>query len=332
MRGLSERKVLIVGGKGVLGTLTATAFRQAGWTVRSAARGVGPWQATVDLDRPETLVAAMEPDELVVNTVPHPGLSAERIVLEHGGTLINTSALPAAAARSMRAIAGAARGTVLMSAGIAPGVTNVVAADLLREHPGAEELEIVFTLSEATARGPADAEFVQRGLTAMPRHRTAVIHLPAPFGKRQCLGFGEGEAAWLGGSVEGRVVRLYICLAEPAAHERLLELNQRGVMHELPGSLFKSRPLPVTGIPSADPVAHWIAVKTRERRLAVRTVECTDGFLHAARSTVVFAEELMRRHRQGGCFDPEEICTLAEIEPKLRAVGVTIVDRSGLNC
>ena len=76
-------------------------------------------------------------DELVVNTVPHPALLAERFVLEWGGTLINISALPAAAGRSLRAVAGGARGTVLMNAGLAPGVTTLVAADLLHRHPDA---------------------------------------------------------------------------------------------------------------------------------------------------------------------------------------------------
>ena len=76
----------------------------------------------------------MDEHELVVNTVPHPDLLAERYVLEHGGALINVSDLPAAAARSLRAVGGGARGTVVMNAGLAPGVTTIVAADLLRLH------------------------------------------------------------------------------------------------------------------------------------------------------------------------------------------------------
>ena len=106
-------------------------------------------------------------------------------------------------------------------------MTTLVAADLLHRHPDARELEIVFTLSSTTPRGPASADFIHRGLTAVARHRTTVVPLPAPFGERRCVGFGEGEAGWLGGVAEGRVVRLYICIVEPAAHERLLELQQR---------------------------------------------------------------------------------------------------------
>ena len=114
---------------------------------------------------------------------------------------MDTSALPAAAARSLRAGAGGARGAVLMSAGLAP-VTNLVAADLLRAHPDADEVEIAFTLSTSSPRGEASAAFLHRGLTAAPRHRTAVIPLPAPFGARECLAFAEPEAAWIAVEVD----------------------------------------------------------------------------------------------------------------------------------
>src|SRR5205085_8260407 len=58
-------------------------------------------------------------------------------------------------------------GTVLMNAGLAPGVTNIVAAHLLHLYPEAQELEIAFTLSSTAPRGPASADFVRRGLTAV---------------------------------------------------------------------------------------------------------------------------------------------------------------------
>jgi hypothetical protein len=323
------KDVLIIGARGVLGALTANAFREAGWKVRSTARQAAPEQIALDLDSSESVAAVLEENELIVNTVPHPRLLAERAVLERGGVLINTSAMPAAAARSLRAVAGGARGTVLMNAGLAPGVTNVVAADLLHHHPNAEELEIVFTLSGDAPRGPAGADFLYRGLTAVARHRTTVIPLPEPFGERRCLGFAEGDSAWLGGIAEGRVVRLYICIAEAAAHEQMLRLNRDGAMNHLPRSLIESLPLSTDAAPSGEPVAHWIGVKTTGRRLAARTVECRGDFLHAARSTVVFAETLRRHQPPGGCFDPEEVCTLSQIESRLRAAGVTVVPRPG---
>jgi hypothetical protein len=216
-----------------------------------------------------------------------------------------------------------------MNAGLAPGVTTIVAADLLRFHPDADELEIVYMLSVASPRGPASADFILRGLTTVARHRTAVIPLPRPFGERLCLGFGEGDGGWLGGIAEGRLVRQYICVSESAIHERLLELNAAGAMNNLPRSLVDRGTPSADGTGSPEFTAHWIAAIRGTRRLCVRTVQCRGCFLHAARSTVVFADALMARERQSGCFDPEEIWRLSDVESKLKAAGIDIVPHLG---
>jgi hypothetical protein len=356
MDGPRTNRVLIIGGGGVLGGLAVRAFAEAGWEVRSDAPGTGLGQVEVDLDRPASVLDALREDELVINTVAHRALVAERLVLERGGTLINIGALPAAAARELRAVAGGARGTVLMNAGLAPGVTTIVAADLLRRHPEAEELEMVFTLSTAAPRGSASVDFVHSGLAAVARHRTAVVPLPKPFGERVCLGFREEDAGWLGGIAEGRLVRPYVCILEPAVHERLLAVNGAGAMTRLPRSLLSPAPVlaptpvltPVPGpgpgpVPGAalgrspvpapagnparskEPVAHWIAAIRGDRRLSARTVRCYGDSTHTARSAVVFAEALLARPPGGGCFDPEEICALEDIRAALQGAGIRIL-------
>lgn len=318
-----SNRALVIGASGVLGTLTVGALAAAGWSVRAGVHQAEPGRVEVDLDRPDSIAAALHEDELVVNTVPHPAVLAERHVLEHGGTLINISALPAAAERSLRAVAAGAQGTVLMNAGLAPGVTSVVAADLLTRHPDADELQIVLTVSTTIARGPAGVEFVHRGLTAVSRHRTVSVPLPAPFGERLCLGFGEGDAGWLGGVAEGRLVRLYVCVTEPATHERLLAENAAGMMRHLPRSLFRS----VDGVAGQEPVAHWIAALRRGRRLSASTVECRGDFLSAARTAAVFADVLRGGAPRAGCFSPEEVCTLADVDAALRGAGIAVSPR-----
>jgi NAD(P)-dependent dehydrogenase (short-subunit alcohol dehydrogenase family) len=318
-------RALVIGASGVVGALTVRAFEAAGWVVRSGARRPRPGQIEIDVGRVDSIAAAVHEHELVVNTAPHPELLVERHVLEHGGTVINVSDLPAAAARSLRAVAGGARGTVVVNAGLAPGVTTIVAADLLSRHPDASELEIVFTLSRAVPRGTASADFIHRGLTVVPRHRTTRIALPEPFGERQCLGFGESDAGWLGGIAEGRIVRQYVCIAEPAVHERLLELNRAGAMSNLPSSMIGVRKQRDNGAGGDEPVAHWVAPIRAGRRLGARTVECWGGSLSAARSTVVFADMLRCELPPFGCFGPEEIWTLNGIEAELRAAGISVV-------
>ena len=318
-------RALVIGAQGVLGALTVRAFEAAGWAVRSGARRPRPGEVEIDVGRPDSIAAAVEADELVVNTVPHLELLAERYILERGGALINVSDLPAAAGRSLRAVAGGARGTVVMNAGLAPGVTTIVAADLLSRHPAAGELEIVFTLSLTMSRGPASADFIYRGLTAVARHRTALVPLPRPFGERRCLGFGEGDAGWLGGIAEGRIVRQYVCITEPAVHERLLEINSAGDMTSLPRSLIGPAKPRVQETAGEEPVAHWVAAIRAGRRLGASTVQCRGGARSAAGSTVVFADALRTQPRRPGCFDPEEIWTFAAVEAELRAAGVTVV-------
>jgi hypothetical protein len=329
MDGRPTNRVLIIGGRGVIGTLIGRAFTAAGWEVRHGARRPKAGEVKTDLDRAESIRTALKPGELVVNTVPHPDLLAERHVLEHGGTLINVSALPASAGRALRAVSGAARGTVLMNAGLAPGVTTIVAADLLRVHPDARELQIVFTLSLTAPRGPASVDFIHRGLSTVAHHRTAVVELPLPFGERRCIGFGESDAGWLGGIAEGRLVRQYICVAEPVVHERLLALNNSGSMNQLPRSLIAPPRSSRDGTTGDEPVAHWIAAIKAGRALGVRTVQCRGDFLHAARSTVVFADAVLSSPHRAGCFDPEEICTLPALKPELAAAGITIATGPG---
>jgi NAD(P)-dependent dehydrogenase (short-subunit alcohol dehydrogenase family) len=325
MDGRPINRVLVIGGGGVLGALTASAFTDAGWEVRSADRRPGVADVELDVGRPGSVLTALDEQELVVNTVPQRELVAERLVLERGGTLINISALPAAAVRELRAEAGGARGTVVMNAGLAPGVTTIAAADLLRRYPEADELEMVFTVSASAVRGPASAEFVRRGLAAVARHRTVLVPLPDPFGERLCMGFGEDDAGWLGGIAEGRLVRPYICVLEPAMHEWLLTLNDVGGLTRMSRSLVRPRLPDSDQTTENEPVAHWVAAIRRDRRLGAWTVRCQGYFAHAARSAVVFAEALRAQTRSGGCFDPEEICTLEDVRGRLRDAGIDVV-------
>jgi NAD(P)-dependent dehydrogenase (short-subunit alcohol dehydrogenase family) len=322
-------RALVIGARGVLGALTVRTFAAAGWNVRPAARRARSGQTEIDLGDPESVAAACAGHQLVINTVPHPDLLAERHILERGGTLINMSALPAAASRALRGVAAGANGTVLMNAGLAPGVTTVVATDLLRLHPEADELELVFTLSSEIPRGPASAAFIHRGLTAVAHHRTTRVALPSPFGERVCIGFGEGDAGWLGGVAEGRIVRQYIALNELGVHDQLLELNRAGGITVPPRLLIGPRKPRLAGAASSEPVAHWIAAIGRGRRLGARTVQCSGDYLHAAKTAVVFADMLLAQKRSGGCFDPDEICALADIEPVLRKAGIAIVSQGG---
>jgi NAD(P)-dependent dehydrogenase (short-subunit alcohol dehydrogenase family) len=323
-------RVLVIGAQGVLGSLLSDAFAQAGWSVLRGGRR--PDERAdfryVDLDEPETVARAGGEVDVIVTAVPDPGLAAERMVLDRGGLLVNVSALPARAGRELGERTSRARGTVVMNAGIAPGVTNLVAADLMATHPHADELELVFTVSSKATSGRAGADFAHRGLTALPKHRTAVVPLPAPFGARRCLGFAEPDGGWLGTFAAGVRTSPYVCLSERSAHRALLAANRAGIMNRLPRSMLRSAPGGADPV-SSEPVAHWIAVLQRGERIAARTVRCRGDYATAAASTVVFAEALYSTDTPYGVVDCESVLRLDHLTVPLREAGVSVHQELG---
>ncbi len=328
MLGTTGERALVIGGGGALGSLSAQVFEDAGWEVfrgsRVAHRDDG-WRQ-IDLDRPATIRAGLEGVDVVINTVPHTGATAERFVIEHGGVLLNTSALPVAYVEPLSALHSGAHGTVVVGAGIAPGLTNLVAAELLTAHPEADEVEVVFTFSAAATCGPGGTEFVHRHLTARSRHDTVEVPLPPPFGTRKCLGFAEPERGWIGDLAGWRPVRSYACFVERPVHDSLLARNERGAFAEL------SRPVAVAADragPSSEPVAHWVCLRRRGSRIAARTIRCAGDYLGAAHATLALAHALQDARARAvlprGAFGPEGVVELARLDPYLSAAGISIV-------
>ena len=329
----SASRVLVLGGQGVLGTAIAGAFAAAGWTSVRAGRRPDPGAdfRLVDLDEPDTLEQAVDGVDLIVSTVPDERLVAERMVLKRGGVLINVSAMAAGAVQRLRRLPGEPHGTVLMNAGIAPGLTNLLAADLLDRHPEADEVELVFTVSATSAVGPAGSRFAHRALTTETRHQTTVVSLPEPFGRRRCVGFAEADNGWLGAVADGRAVSPYLCISEHRVHSALLAFNSAGIIARLPRSAFASAPSDAPGAagpPGAEPVAHWVAVRRRGACLAARTLRCRGGHRSAAAGTVLFARSLTAgaRSRPAGVLVPEETFTIGELRSALAESGIVVVD------
>ena len=329
----STGRVLVLGGQGVLGTAIAGAFGAAGWTsVRAGRRpDSGADFRLVDLDEPDTLEQALDGIDLIVSTVPDERLVAERMVLLRGGMLINVSAMAASAVQRLRRVPGEPRGTVLMNAGIAPGLTNLVAADLLADHPEADEVELVFTVSAKSAVGPAGSRFAHRALTRETRHQPTVVALPEPFGRRRCVGFAEADNGWLGAVADGRAVSPYLCISEHRVHSALLAFNSAGIIARPPRSAFAGAAGSAEGAPGslgAEPVAHWVAVRRRGACLAARTLRCRGDYRSAAAGTVLFARSLAPGAGSGpaGVLVPEEAFTIGELRSALAESDIVVVD------
>lgn len=330
--GAGAGRVLVLGGQGVLGTALAAAFSAAGWTSVRAGRRPDPGAdfRLVDLDEPDTFARALDGIDLVVSTVPDARLVAERHVLARGGMLINVSAMAADAVQRLRRVPGSPRGTVLMNAGIAPGLTNLVAADLLARHPEADEVELVFTVSATSAVGPAGSRFAHRALTRETRHQTTVVPLPEPFGRRRCLGFAESDNGWLGPVTAGRAVSPYLCISEHRVHSALLAFNSAGLIARLPRSAFATPQLdgaPASPAGTAEPVAHWVAVRRQGACLAARTLRCRGDYRSAAAGTVLFGTVLgSRSGAAAGVLVPEDAFTIGELRTALAESEIVVVE------
>lgn len=324
-----DRRALVIGASGVFGRVIAGQLDQAGWEVRLGSRrpDAGAEFIHVDLDRPETVAAAIDGCDVVINTAPDAQLTAERIVLESGGVLINVSAMPVAAVRGLRDEPGPQHGTVMVNAGVAPGLTNLIAADLIARHPDADRIDLVFTVSAKAPVGAAGREFGYRGLTAATRHATIDVTLPEPFGPRRCIGFAESERGWLGQIADGRTVNTYLCLAERRANAALVAINRTGLIRHVP-KVMLAGPTPRSNPaqPGSEPIGHRVSVSAHGRTLAARTLRAHGDYRTGAAATALFADALLRDRdtRRPGVFDPDELLNLAQIEPGLQRSGATI--------
>lgn len=116
---------------------------------------------------------------------------------------------------------------MLIHAGVVPGVTGLSAADLLRLHPEADEVELAFTISAAGTSSRSGAGFIPRYLSSAAHHRTFEAELGGRWGTRTCFEIGAEERGWLSDElVAGRAVRLGIYFRERPLQALFIALNR----------------------------------------------------------------------------------------------------------
>jgi hypothetical protein len=317
--------MLVLGGHGVFGTMISSAAEATGWTTIRTSRRPAAGFRHVDLAEPDTLEKVIDEVDVIVSTVPDKQVVAERMVLDRGGLLINVSALAASSVAGPLREPEPPRGTVVMNAGIAPGLTNLIAARLLAGHPEADEVELVFTVSLKGSHGPGSGDIGQDWLTAVKRHRTTVVRLPEPYGRRRCLGIAEQHRGWLGAVAAGKKVDTYLCVSERGLHGALLAANAAGLIGRLAGSAASGAPVTET---TTEPVRHWVAVRRRGALLAASTLRCRGDYRSAAAATALMAGQLVGRRDRlpAGVLMPEDVLTIDELEPGLAEAGLTVTE------
>ena len=313
------RKVLVLGGQGVIGSFIARAFREAGWEATRAGRRseeAGDFRR-VDLERPETVDGAVAEADLVVSAVHHAALHAERAVLRDGGTLIHLDELHDDERERLRSDVPEPRGLVADRSGLG-GVTGLSIAEMLREHPEADAVEFGILLSMAEKAGPAGALLARRFMGGAGRRPEATIELPAPFGRRRCLEAVPKTAHEIVGALAGgREVRLYGCFTPRAASGAFRAMNAVGLLARLPESSYTLGRGRVPKKLSSQRTAHWGRVFKGDDVLASRFVLANGDYRSTVAATLVYAGALQRDSGRTGVLGIDELLELRALEPAL---------------
>lgn len=318
--------VCVIGAQGVLGATAVGQFEALGWKVHPAGRRPERREGfrRLDLDRPETVATALQGVDLVVSTVPDSGLTAERVVLLHGGVLVNCSHAPGRASAAIAAEAGEPKGTVLLNAGLVPGVANLVADDLLKRHPQADCLEIAFTVLSAATAGRAGGEFVHRGLISRRNHRVVELPMPRPFGRLSFIEVAEGEDGGFGGVAGQRRVETYLGFGDWPSRLTLRAINALRLNSLLPPAMFR-RDRHRTAEASSEPTVVWVGARRGSERLGASVLECKGDYRTTAAAARTFGEALLDgRGRRPGCFNPEDLFSLSDLLPALEDIGLRV--------
>jgi hypothetical protein len=328
--GPAQGKALVIGAQGVIGGFLARALREAGWEVTRGGRR--PERSDdfrwVDLDREDTVVPACAEADLVVSSVYHPALFAERTVLRDGGVLLHLEDLPPDDRARLREEAPDPRGLVVDRTGLG-GVTGLALAEMLRDHPEADAAEFGLILSAAERVGPRGGIFVHSLLRGPTHHRTVTVELPEPFGRRRCM-----EAAprvtesLLGDAVGARARHLYLRFEPRPLSGLLRALNGLRLLSRLPQAAFTLGSGKAPEELSAQPTYHWVLVRREGEPLASAFVRGNGDYRSTVSAMVVLAgglvPQLGAEPPRTGVRRLDELLSLSEIEPALHERGISI--------
>jgi NAD(P)-dependent dehydrogenase (short-subunit alcohol dehydrogenase family) len=322
--GVMAGTVLVVGAQGVLGTFVSRALSEAGWEVVRVGRRPESDVLLLDLDDAAALSEACTQADLVVSTAHHPELAVERTVLRDGGLLIDLVELSKPERARLAGEEAGAPGLVVADTGLG-GVAYLAVAELLREHPEADEADYSMMFSASGAAGRAGALFAHGLLAGASHHPTARLPLPEPYGDRRCIQVEADGTGVLRDVVSGVPLRHYLCMQPRVLASALVALNGVRLLSLLPVAAFTAGIDKAPTDPTGEPVCDWVAVSAGGRRLGVRTVEGRGVYGMTAAATVAFADALVRSpNGRRGLLSVDEVLTLDAVRPLLERHGITV--------
>ncbi|GAA1763260.1 saccharopine dehydrogenase family protein [Luedemannella helvata] len=178
-----EGSVVIVGGYGAVGRVVAATLAERGVPVTVAGRDLRRAQELarrhpdvmtprrVDVDQPDELESVLDGAAVVVMCVERRNEQVAHACLERGIHVVDISATPAVldAIERLDTVAERAGATAVLSVGLAPGLTNVLARWCVARLPSAASVDISILLGLAGDHGPDSARWTMDNLTSRER-------------------------------------------------------------------------------------------------------------------------------------------------------------------
>jgi hypothetical protein len=247
---------LIIGGTGALGSLVAVTLRDSGWRVTVASRRPRSSDVRlIDPQRPADIPAVTADADIIVSTNPGPDLAIESTIVASGGLCISPATLCANELAPVERIA-APKGTLIPHAGLTPGFSTLILADMLRRIGTPRAVTVGLSFSARGASGPGGRRWVNR-LFSQVCATHSVIRTFSNLGRRRCFRLPLQTEGWLPELPADVDQGLEFCMAERSLSTLFAGLKRLHLWHLLPGRLIV-RPHSVgPAEPTNEPIAQW---------------------------------------------------------------------------
>ncbi|GAA4931490.1 hypothetical protein GCM10023237_62030 [Streptomyces coeruleoprunus] len=233
-------RVLVVGGYGAVGaTVTATLD---GWFPgravpggRDAARARRHGGVRVDVTDPAAFRRTLEDlgdVAAVVLCVEPPDTRIARLCLDHGIHLVDVGATPALldGVAALHGLAAGTGATAVLSVGVAPGLTNLLAARAHEAVGGADRLDLTVLLGSGERHGADAVRWTVEGLAAPTGGvRPSRVTLPG-YGRRTAHPFPFSDQHTLRSTLRVPAVATRLCLDSRPLTAALFGARRAGLL------------------------------------------------------------------------------------------------------
>ncbi len=332
------RRAVVLGGYGAVGRevvrLLADGGRQVVVAGRDESRAnvlaatlAGARGASVDISRPGSLHEVVSRGDVVINCTGVESVALARSVIESGAHYVDISASQdhLVALASLDEAATARGGAVLCSVGLSPGLTNLLAVDLHRRHPGGQPIDVTVLLGLGDDYGDASRAWTMGRIgTAFPDPVDGGpvsnfsdgrrVELPAGFGRRRAYRFDLADQHVLTRDLH-RPVITRLCF-DPAAVTRLAAAARR--LPALARPIARAaRRLPATRIGTS-----WFAARVELRGGPSHWAIGPSQSQGTAAVTALAARLFDEAEPEPGVQHLHNLMTLSEIGDRLQDAGV----------